>query len=568
MLSRRTLYIFVIVAVGLLTVVGVLSFTARAQTPGPSISTTADNPPTIDKLVPPPPTPPDVILYSQYDFPSAEAYTSQNFETSNDAYDSWIADDFAVPSGQTWNVDQVDIAGNYDGFTGTADSFNVFIYTNAITTPGELVASRTGMFYTNVITDFSITVTPTITLTPGKYWVSVQANENYELDGQWYWTARTVTNSNPAAWQNPGDGFGTGCTTWGRRLTCIPGMNNPDQVFRLVGTITFPACGIPSSWSIVSHMPEAAWGPTVANDGKYAYVFGGYDLAVGADITQTLRYDPITSVWTPLSPVPGLVTMASSFYSPSNNKIYVFGGENANSGQVYSSTLIYDITSNSWASGAAMPDVRVFMAGGYSNGKVYLAGGYSTGSINPVFDQLWEYDIAANTWATKTSMPSALGGAGSAVVNGHLYVIGGRDGANNTLSQTYDYNIAGDSWTVRSDTLYPVNVPGSAVVNGKVWVVGGGTPFLGQDYPGLLASYTPNTLPTTQIYDPVSDTWVNGPSLNVERSFLAATLVKGRLLAIGGYGNGNSSDVVEEMGICRAYLVQMRNKPLAIENLP
>ena len=70
-------------------------------------------------------------------------------------------------------------------------------------------------------------------------------------------------------------------------------------------------------------------------------------------------------------------------YAPVNNKLYVFGGEITGAGKVFSTTLIYDIASNTWATGAPMPDVRAFMGAGYYNGKIYLVGGYSTGFIIP-----------------------------------------------------------------------------------------------------------------------------------------------------------------------------------------
>ena len=56
--------------------------------------------------------------------------------------------------------------------------------------------------------------------------------------------------------------------------------------------------------------------------------------------------------------MPDARTMASAVYAPINNKLYVFGGEIAVAGKVYSSTLIYDIGSNTWTSGAPMPDAR------------------------------------------------------------------------------------------------------------------------------------------------------------------------------------------------------------------
>ena len=69
---------------------------------------------------------------------------------------------------------------------------------------------------------------------PGTYWVSVQANMDFALGGEWGWETSTVTNGSPAAWQNPGDGFGTGCTSWGVEIVCVP-VGGPDKMFALKG---------------------------------------------------------------------------------------------------------------------------------------------------------------------------------------------------------------------------------------------------------------------------------------------------------------------------------------------
>ena len=312
------------------------------------------------------------------------------------------------------------------------------------------------------------------------------------------------------------------------------------------------ACGniTPGPWVLRNFLPVSVYGPGVANDGTYAYSIGGYSYSTGGDITQTVRYDPDANTWIGLAPVPKKVTMASAVYAPINHKLYVFGGEIAATGQIYSSTLIYDIGSNSWTIGASLPAVRSLMSSGYYNGKIYLVGGYSTGSVVSSHAQTWEYDVVADTWMTKTSMTEPLGGAASAVVNGHLYVIGGRDIISDTRKQTYDYDIALDSWSTKSETPYGVNVPGAAVLQNKIWVIGGGTPFAAAEGSSSLANAAgPEAMNTTLIYDPVADSWTPGPNLNISRSFAGTTGFNNFAIAIGGY-NSTSTGATEVTAIC------------------
>jgi N-acetylneuraminic acid mutarotase len=308
--------------------------------------------------------------------------------------------------------------------------------------------------------------------------------------------------------------------------------------------------GAPGPWVLRNFLPTPVYGASVANDGVYAYALGGFSFQTGSDVTQTVRYDPIANAWTPLAPVPAAVTMASAVYAPINNKLYVFGGELVGTSQIYSTTRIYDISGNSWSIGAPMPDIRAFMGSGYYNGKIYLVGGYSTGNVTPAYAQTWEYDVLANTWVTKTAMPQALGGPASAVVNGHLYIIGGRNGSSSAITQTYDYDIVGDTWFTRTAIPVGVNVPGTAVLGGKVWVIGGGTPFLTVDAPQLASINAPETFSTTQIYDPIGNSWSSGPNLNIQRSFLGATGFGNFAVAIGGYNGSSTTGATEVTQNC------------------
>ena len=82
---------------------------------------------------------------------------------------------------------------------------------------------------------FRITLPKTgLKLAKGLYWVSVQANMDIGTNGQWGWATRSVQTNNPATWQNPGDGFGSGCTTWANMDTCL-GAPGPDLMFQLKG---------------------------------------------------------------------------------------------------------------------------------------------------------------------------------------------------------------------------------------------------------------------------------------------------------------------------------------------
>ena len=68
--------------------------------------------------IPPAPKIPQVTLYDQLNNPGVVSTVSQDFEASLDAFDAFTADDFVVPAGQTWTINEVDAQGVY--FNGRA----------------------------------------------------------------------------------------------------------------------------------------------------------------------------------------------------------------------------------------------------------------------------------------------------------------------------------------------------------------------------------------------------------------------------------------------------------------
>ena len=191
------------------------------------------------------------FVYDQTDNPGTDLVSSQNFEAANDAYDDQAADDFAVPPGEKWTIETIEILGGYWNGTGPLTSVNVWFYQNTGGLPGTQVFSQLGLVPTSKV-DGDLVLhlpSPPPTLSGGTYWLSVQANMNRSSGGQWGWTARAAQSYSPFAWRNPGNGFGSGCTAWTTNGAC--GFTaGPDLLFRLSGTKGSADCdsdGVPDS---------------------------------------------------------------------------------------------------------------------------------------------------------------------------------------------------------------------------------------------------------------------------------------------------------------------------------
>jgi hypothetical protein len=197
---------------------------------------------------------PEVILYDQLDNPGTFSWVSQEFPDMSD-FTAFLADDFFVPGGQSWQVTEVYAQGVYFNGSGPANNFNVFFFEDDGGLPGTLVSGRTAQPYVESGGVFEVTLTAPVTLTSGIHWVSVQAHQPFDPNGQWGWTERTVQTNSPAAWQNPGGGFGV-CPTWDVRTTCL-GAGDPDQMFRLIGAIGPPPTPTPTPRSRPTPRPHS-----------------------------------------------------------------------------------------------------------------------------------------------------------------------------------------------------------------------------------------------------------------------------------------------------------------------
>jgi len=136
-----------------------------------------------------------VVLYDQTSAPGTNSLASQNFEASFDIYDCQGADDFVVPA-PGWSIDLVENLGVYWNGTGPATSVNVWFLSNSGSLPGAILESRLNVVPTGGLStgSFVIPISPAVNLAPGTYWISIQANLDFGVGGQYGWTEHNQFN--------------------------------------------------------------------------------------------------------------------------------------------------------------------------------------------------------------------------------------------------------------------------------------------------------------------------------------------------------------------------------------
>jgi hypothetical protein len=184
------------------------------------------------------------VLFNQVDETSPQSINSQDFNPANDAFDAVTADDFVVPPGETWQPSFVLARGTNSGAT-PAGTARVIIFADAGGTPGPEISSAVGPVsgYPRMEIPFAGP-----TLAPGTYWLGVQAildPGTVAPANQWFWAENSEQAGSRAVYRNPGDGFGTGCTSFTLKSSCVFAGDGPhlapDQSFRIDGTRTVAA---------------------------------------------------------------------------------------------------------------------------------------------------------------------------------------------------------------------------------------------------------------------------------------------------------------------------------------
>jgi hypothetical protein len=173
-------------------------------------------------------------IYSQLDNDNGVSVVSQHFETRFLSFDSQGVDDFKVDTKAV--VTKVQVDGAYFSGTGPANSIHVTFYKNAAGAPGTVVQDIPHAPYTDTTGtgNFLIRI-PRFTLKKGTYWLSVFVNMPFLTRGQWGWSTNNNVRRNDSLWRNPGDGFGSGCTSWHKTLGCILAGEGGDFAFALLG---------------------------------------------------------------------------------------------------------------------------------------------------------------------------------------------------------------------------------------------------------------------------------------------------------------------------------------------
>lgn len=293
-------------------------------------------------------------------------------------------------------------------------------------------------------------------------------------------------------------------------------------------------------WTTVQSMPINILDPAgVAVNGKLYTVAGKTSTNY---LSSLYIYDPVADSWNtgPNKPGPGLEDVIVASY---NGKLYAFGGGiDPFSGAVDTAT-VYDPNTTTWTPLAPMPAPRMGAGAGVIGGLIYIAGGFDASGAS--VDTLFIYNPATDSWSSGPSMSTRRDHAGAAALGGKLYVFGGRtrnaDGTaiNPTLQSVEMFDPVAGTWTSRAPMPTGRRTMVVGTLNGKAQLIGGENTPLG------------GAFEENEEYDPVTDSWRTLMPMLTPRHGAAGSTINGTIyVAGGGVVAGTSfSNIVEAFEI-------------------
>jgi N-acetylneuraminic acid mutarotase len=302
-----------------------------------------------------------------------------------------------------------------------------------------------------------------------------------------------------------------------------------------------------SAWSLNWPIPEplgVAQGSTLASsDGSLIYHIGGW-IGSGLYVSNRVRvYSPgdesrdassMRSPWWDAASVPvsrGIRSYASAVEL--NGFIYVFGGVSGTQStgiEILNSTWIYDEANDSWSNGANMPGFRFGPAVATDGNVIWVMGGYNEfqGQENTV----WRYDPKADAYSTGfANTPLRLGRIhGAWLPAGSVHIFGGEPAWN----YHFVHDTAADAWSIAPPMPVGVIDPATVTDGRLIYLAGANYGF-------------PRQPAHTQIFDPVTGTWSEGPPMppwpvlgDAGLDNTSGTIAKGVFYVMGGFNGGGT----------------------------
>ena len=290
-----------------------------------------------------------------------------------------------------------------------------------------------------------------------------------------------------------------------------------------------------SAWTSIESMPTPHRGQAHA-----VLLASGKVLVAGEhpgrfDPPQAHLYDPATGTWDPTGNSPSLNRHSSKLVELVDGRfLYAGGYSGGGSTPAYSTAELYDPVSNRWSATGSLAEARsiygaVRLVTGPFAGTTMVCGGLENRTLTAIAT-CEIYDSMTGTWSAAASMGTGRGGFTlTTLADGRVLAAGGQQPGvslpNLQSSEIYDPVL--NTWSA----LPPMSErrarhTATLMPSGEVLIVGGSH-----------SSSFDDATSVVEAFDPATNTWSVAGRLNDARSNHSTILLPdGRLLVAGGFG--------------------------------
>lgn len=177
----------------------------------------------------------------------------------------------------------------------------------------------------------------------------------------------------------------------------------------------------------------------------------------------------------PPLPGPGRTEVAGARWG---SRIAVGGGleQTPDGGFIATDILdLFDLASQTWSAGPALPGVRDHAALVTLRGSLYLVGGYAATLAAPTAE-VWRLDAPDGEWQRVAELSTPRAALSVVAVRGRLFAIGGANDSG-VLSTTEVYDPKTGEWSPGPELAIPREHTGATVVGNRVYSIAGRNPL-------------------------------------------------------------------------------------------
>jgi hypothetical protein len=304
-------------------------------------------------------------------------------------------------------------------------------------------------------------------------------------------------------------------------------------------------------WPLEDWLPANRMGTSAVFTGRYYYVFGGTDCVGNCDVSEIVRFDPVSHDVTTIATTLPSPRMFTSAVWDGGEFVYIFGGEQSWHGNYLDQVLRFNVTDESISVlPVVLPSARMGTSAIWNGRYAYIFGGYSGSPRIEIF----AFDPLTNSLFQVGNLPASGGYWASAVWDGRFgYIFGGYDDCWNYC--TLDLIVRFDPLT--SATSIVGHLPETRQGTSAVWA-GNHAVIMGGDQYSFGNWWT--TRSSIFAYDPSTNVVEFLQSLPDSRSYASAAADgTGRIALFGGAYTDPINGLYSEIFILDASSLSVRN---------